>query len=155
LNQYEAMFLFDPTFGASQENCEREVHRLLERAKAEVLFSGRWDERRLAYKIKGRKRGVYWLTYFKAPPDRIPSLERDAQISENLLRVLIVRADDVTPELMEKFARARGADLTPSAPPAGGVEAAGPPQEHGEAVAAVALGFERQGEPAVVGARED
>ena len=58
MNQYEAMFLFDPTFGSSFENCEREIQRLLERADAEIVFCRTWDERRLAYKIKGRKRCV-------------------------------------------------------------------------------------------------
>ena len=49
MNLYEAMFLLDPTFGASMENCESEIKRLLGRAEAEVVFIGKWDERRLAY----------------------------------------------------------------------------------------------------------
>jgi len=101
LNQYEAMFLFDPTFGASFDACESEVKRLMDRAEAELLFCRKWEERRLAHRIKGRKRGVYVLVYFKAPADRITPLERDAQISENILRLLVLRADYVTPELME------------------------------------------------------
>lgn len=101
MNQYEGMFLFDPTFGSAFEACEAEVRRLMDRASAELVFCRRWDERRLAYRIKGRKRGVYALTYFRSAPDRIGSIERDVQISENVLRVLILRADEVTPDLME------------------------------------------------------
>jgi len=102
LNQYEAMFLFDPTFGASFENCETEVRRLMDRAEAELVFCRKWDDRRLAYRIKGRKRGVYVLTYFKAKPGKIVPLERDAQLSEDILRVLVLRAEGVTPEAMEQ-----------------------------------------------------
>jgi len=40
LNQYEGMYLFDPTFGASWENCEGEVRRLMDRAGAEIILSG-------------------------------------------------------------------------------------------------------------------
>ena len=105
------MFLFDPTFGESVENCEGEIRRLLERAQGELLFSKKWDERRLAYKLKGRKRGVYWLTYFKAPTDRIAGLERDCQISETVLRILVLRADGVTPDMMERAVAAHGAEL--------------------------------------------
>jgi len=101
LNQYEAMFLLDPTFGASWENSEAEVRRILGRADADVVFCKKWAERRLAYKVKGRKRGVYVLTYFKSPADKIKGIERDAQLSENILRVLVLRADDITPEKME------------------------------------------------------
>lgn len=104
MNQYEAMFLFDPTFGASFENCESVIRRLMDRADAEIVFCRKWDERRLAYKIKGRKRGVYVLVYFKAPAEKVGSIERDAQITEEILRLLILRADGVTPEAMEKAA---------------------------------------------------
>ena len=122
MNQYEAMFLFDPTFGASFDACESEVKRLMDRAEAELLFCRKWEERRLAHRIKGRKRGVYVLVYFKAPADKITPLERDAQISENILRLLVLRADYVTPELMELALRhheasAAGEDGPPTGRP--------------------------------------
>src|SRR3990172_4814663 len=101
------MFLFDPTFGASFENCENEIRRLMTRAEAEILLCQRWDERRLAYKIKGRKRGVYVLVFFKAPTDKITPLERDAQLSEQILRLLVLRADGLTLEMMQQAAAAR------------------------------------------------
>lgn len=110
MNLYEAMFLLDPTFGASMENCESEIRRLLGRAEAEVNFIGKWDERRLAYRINGRKRGVYVLVYFTAPTDKIAGLVRDVQISEEILRLLVLRADDVTREMMERHCEMRGAD---------------------------------------------
>ena len=102
MNQYEAMFVFDPTFGNSYEKCETEIRRLLERARGEMIRCGKWDERRLAYRIKGRKRGVYVLAYFKAPPDGIAGLEHDAKLSEDILRLLVVRADHMTREAMER-----------------------------------------------------
>jgi len=101
------MFLFDPTFGSAFEKCEGEVRRLMDRASAELLFCRKWDERRLAYRIRGRKRGVYVLTYFKADTDKITPLERDAKLSENILRLLVLRADDVTPEYMERMVSSR------------------------------------------------
>ena len=108
LNQYEGMFLLDPTFGNSFEKCETEIRRLMDRAEAELLFCRKWDERRLAYRIRGRKRGVYVLTYFKAAPGKITPLERDAELSENILRLLVLRADGVTPEHMENTVPGRG-----------------------------------------------
>ncbi|MCH7704054.1 MAG: 30S ribosomal protein S6 [Planctomycetes bacterium] len=106
MKQYEAMFLFDPNFGSSFENCEKEIRRLMDRAEAELVFCRLWDERRLAYRIKGRKRGVYVLTYFKAATDRITGLERDVNISEDILRVLVTRADHMTTDMMERALQA-------------------------------------------------
>ncbi len=102
LRQYEAMFLFDPTFGSTFENCEQEIRRLLERAEAQILFCRKWDERRLAFKVNGRKRGIYVLVYFQACPTKIHPLERDARLSEHLLRLLVLRADGLTREDMER-----------------------------------------------------
>ncbi len=101
MKQYEAMFLFDPTFASSFEKCESEIHRLMERAGAELIICRKWDERRLAFRINGRKRGVYVLTYFKAPPEGAASLEHDAKLAENILRLLVLRADDLTREDMD------------------------------------------------------
>lgn len=105
LRQYEGMFVFDPTFGSSFDNCEREIQRLLERAEGEILVCRKWDDRRLAYRIDGHKRGVYVLVYFRAPPSKIRPLERDAQLSEPLLRLLVLQAEGVTREDMEKAVR--------------------------------------------------
>ena len=101
MNQYEGMFLFDPTFGSSDEQCEAEINRLMERASAELVLCRKWEERRLAYRVNGRKRGVYVLTYFKAAADKIGGIERDVKLSETVLRVLILRADGMTLEHME------------------------------------------------------
>ncbi len=110
MNQYEAMFLFDPTFGNAFEKCEAEIRRLMERAQAEMLFCRKWNETRLAFRIKGRKRGVYVLVYFKAAQDKIVLLERDAKLSERILRLLVLRADHMTREAMERLLPSQGAE---------------------------------------------
>lgn len=103
-NQYEAMFVFDPSVAGDFQKAEDEIRRLMERAEAEIVFCRKWDERKLAYEIRGRKRGLYVLVYFRAAPEMIAPLERDAQIRDPILRLLVLRADDVTPEAMNAFA---------------------------------------------------
>ena len=94
---YEGMFLVDagsPDFEASSQP----VRTVLERSEAELLAIKPWDERRLAYEIKGRKRGLYVLTYFKLDPAKVTELERDAELNEDVLRMLVLRRDRVTDE---------------------------------------------------------
>lgn len=100
MNQYEIMFLFDPTFGTDWPAVEKEIDRLMQRAKAEIILTKRLEERKLAYEIEGRKRGLYVLTFFRAPSESISSLERDCRLSEMVLRVLILRVDGLTEERM-------------------------------------------------------
>ena len=47
---------------------------------------------------------MYALTYFNADPSKIKPMERDAQLSERILRLLVLRADGVTQERMDFFA---------------------------------------------------
>lgn len=101
MNTYEAMFLFDTSRAADYPAMEAEVGRLMERAGAELLLCKRWDERKLAYPVNGRKRGCYVLTYFKAPADKITALEADAKLSEMIMRLLVLRADQVSKETMQ------------------------------------------------------
>jgi small subunit ribosomal protein S6 len=143
LNQYEAMFLFDPTYATDFQNAKAEVERILERAGAEIVFLTKWDERKLAYEIKGRKRGCYVLLYFKCPPEGIGKIERDARLSEPVLRILITRADGVTQEHIDRLLPGdRSADVDAleeradkTAPPEdkGATEDSAEPKDRGEA----------------------
>jgi len=101
---YEAMFLFDPSMATQWEAVESEIGRIMQRAHAEMIGIKKWDERRLAYEIKHRKRGCYALTYFKAPHDSISGIERDARLSEMILRALVLRCR-LTDEQLAAFGR--------------------------------------------------
>ena len=89
---YEGMFLLDAGNSDFQAASEP-ITRLLDRAEADVLSIKPWEERRLAYEIRGRKRGLYVLTYFSADPARITELEHDCELDERVLRALILRRD--------------------------------------------------------------
>lgn len=135
-NKYEAMLMFDPAVATDWDKIKAEVDRLMERAEATVLVCGKWDERRLAYEIRGVKRAVYVLTYFEAEPGKIAALERDAELSESIVRYLVVRADHVTDEKM-KEAVTSGAAGEVEGPPRRREEGEGPTESRpaGEKVA--------------------
>lgn len=98
---YEGLFLFPQSAVGDMQAAIDHVNSILERADAEVLALSKWDERRLAYDIKGNKRGVYFLTYFKVENDKLAGIERDCNLSEQLLRALVTRADHIPNELIE------------------------------------------------------
>ncbi len=103
MKRYEGMFLFDNAVARDWAAIEQEVHRLCDRIKAELLVCVKFDERKLAYEIQRRKRGTYVLTYFEAPEERITQLERDARLSESVLRLLVLRADHVPEERINEL----------------------------------------------------
>ncbi|MBS0189198.1 MAG: 30S ribosomal protein S6 [Planctomycetes bacterium] len=99
--QYEAMFLFGQSTAADLAGCVAHLNEILQRASAETIAMRKWDDRRLAYEIGGQKRGTYILTYFKAPNESMSGFERDCNLSEKILRHLVIRADHMTVEQMQ------------------------------------------------------
>lgn len=95
---YEAMFLVSPTVAAELNSAVEHINEILGRGDAEVLAMKKWDERRLAYEIDKNRRGVYFLVYFACDPVRIEDIDRGCNLSEKILRSMIVRADHLTEE---------------------------------------------------------
>ncbi len=100
---YEGMFLIDSSqAGADWDGIMAAIRTTLEKAGAEIDSIRKWDERRLAYDIKGKSRGTYILSYFKVDGERIQDIERSVQLSEKIMRVLILSAERQRPEDIEK-----------------------------------------------------
>jgi small subunit ribosomal protein S6 len=62
---------------------------------AKILSSRRWDERRLAYPIRGQHRGTYLLLYFAVDTQALIPIRRDLQFNEAVLRSLLVDCPEV------------------------------------------------------------
>lgn len=98
INTYEAMFLLSPAVAADLGGALAHINEILQRGHAEVIAMKKWFEGRLAYEVKGQKRGVYILTYFNAPAGDIAHIERDCNLSEKIMRALILRCDHLSVE---------------------------------------------------------
>ena len=97
------MFLVDS--GAASDDWDamiQTIHNLLTRYGADIESIKKWDSRRLAYKIRGKTHGTYILTYFRIDGTNISAIERDVQLSEDILRILILRTDKMSDEDIQK-----------------------------------------------------
>jgi len=107
---YEGMFLVDSTFAASSwDEVIALLQRIFDRAKAEVINIRKWDERRLCYEIKRCRRGTYILAYFKADTSTLTAIERDVNLSEQILRSIMIRADYLSKNEDEALAQMNAA----------------------------------------------
>jgi small subunit ribosomal protein S6 len=92
---YEGLFIFDSNrFARDRDALAREVEGYVEAAGGELLVSRLWEERRLAYAIKGQRKGAYWLMYFRLPTLQLTGLTRQCEINDSILRQLFVRLPD-------------------------------------------------------------
>jgi len=96
--QYEVMFLISQSAAADFNALIAHLNEIFARAHAEIIAMKKWDERRLAYEMDKQKRGVYILCYVRCDTRAIAGMERDCNLSEKIMRVMILRADHLSPD---------------------------------------------------------
>jgi small subunit ribosomal protein S6 len=93
-NLYEAMFVVDIAKGGSEfPGVISHIADIINRQGADIDRIEKWEERKFAYPIKGVKRGIYILCYFTAEGEAISEIRRLFRLSEQVLRVLILKTD--------------------------------------------------------------
>ena len=93
--RYEGMFLVESGLASRDwDGVEKQLRDLVEKSGGSVLSAGKWDERKLAYEIRGAKRATYWLCYFRASTDVPEKIRRSAVLMETVLRSMVLALDE-------------------------------------------------------------
>lgn len=107
-HEYEAMFLLDNAAAtADWEGTAAVVDQILAKYGATAVQKEKWDERKLAYEIRGHKRATYYLVYFRAPAGSIPSIRGDLDLAEKVIRYLVIALDEPIEVHVKKRAEER------------------------------------------------
>ncbi len=113
-NVYELMLCFDSNrFSRDPDGTSGEIVELIEKAGGEILVSRLWEERRLAYTIKGQRKGTYWLMYVGLEAGKVAGLRRQFQITESILRFLLLKID---PRIVDALVAHAQSAPVPAAP---------------------------------------
>jgi len=100
LNTYEGMFLLNSVEAKRDwDGTAAHVQDILKKHGAEVATNYRWDERKLAYEVNRQKRGTYYLVYFRCPTEALVAIRRDCELSEIVMRQLILRWSGEAPPM--------------------------------------------------------
>ena len=94
VKQYETVFIATPVL--SEEQMKETVKKyidLLTSKGAEIVYENNWGMRKLAYPIRKKTTGFYYLIEFKAEGSVINDLEIAYKRDERLLRFLTVSLD--------------------------------------------------------------
>ena len=106
-NVYEGLFILDTDlYSRNPDEVSGQVASAVSQFGGEVLLTRLWDERKLAYPIKGHRRGTYWLSYFQLDPQRVKELTRQFQLSNSVLRFLFLKVDPRLVETLVEHAKA-------------------------------------------------
>lgn len=94
VNTYEGLFIFDSNrYARDPAGVVNQIAEAVSRNGGELLVSRLWEERRLAYPIKGHRKGTYWLTYFRIEGRKLAGLDRDCRLNDVVLRHLFIKID--------------------------------------------------------------
>ena len=94
VKQYETVFIVTPVL--SEEQMKETVKKytdLLTEKGAEIVYTNNWGMRKLAYPIKKKSSGFYYLIEFKAEGNVSADLEVAYKRDERMLRFLTVSLD--------------------------------------------------------------
>jgi small subunit ribosomal protein S6 len=115
---YEGMFLLDnDVVRAGWNAAKHQVTDLVTKHGGKVVTARRWSERKLAYPVRGRRRGTFLLMYYELPRTGIPPFVRDLDLSESLLRYLLLRCDALPEGEAALAAQESAADYSAPVPP--------------------------------------
>ena len=91
IKDYESMVILVPQLSedeAAKEN-ENAVSVILDNG-GELVKTDIWGKRQLAYPIKKQNEGHYFINYFKMESEKVKTVQRLYNISETILRFIII-----------------------------------------------------------------
>jgi small subunit ribosomal protein S6 len=115
---YEIMFLLDNNaVRAGWKEAKAAATALIEKHGGKVLTARRWDERKLAYAIRQRRRGTYLLAHGELEAAGVATLRRELDLTESVLRYLILQVEAVPPGELELTQAESAAGFVVPVPP--------------------------------------
>lgn len=122
-NVYECMFIFNANaYARNPAAAANSVNELVDSNGGEMLASRLWNEQKLAYPIKGHRKGAYWLTYFRIDSSKMVKFNRACQLNDTILRHLAIKLD---PRLVEPMVAVAKGEVPAAAESTEETEAAG------------------------------
>ena len=111
-NVYECMLIYDSnSYARDPAGVGAKITKMVGTCGGEILVSRLWNEQKLAYPIKGHRKGAYWLSYFRLDSTKLTEFNRACRLEDDILRSLTLRVD---PRLVDTLvAHAKGERIMP------------------------------------------
>ncbi len=91
---YELTYVLRPLDDAALNAVNERINTSIATAGGEIVSRNDWGKRRLAYPIKKITEGNYVSLQVNLPPTAVRPIERALQLSDDVLRYLVIRVDE-------------------------------------------------------------
>ena len=103
IKQYETVFIATPVLSDAQmKEAVAKYTGFIKENGGEIVYEEDWGLRQLAYPIKKRTSGFYYLIEFKAETSLVASLETQYRRDERIIRFLTVKLEKYAAQYAEK-----------------------------------------------------
>ncbi len=94
MRNYELAYIASPDLDEETlTDLQDRIRGWIEDAGGEVVDVEQWGRRKLAYPIDNNRDGFYYFVQTQMPSQGPAALERDLQVTEEVLRYMVIRRD--------------------------------------------------------------
>ena len=94
MKDYELTLVLDPDLSSEdQKKLTEKIKKIIEDTKGKVEKVNDWGKRELAYPIKKKKMGFYFLWEIKLALGDLDKIDKKIKIEEGVMRYLIIRKE--------------------------------------------------------------
>ncbi|HPC98573.1 MAG TPA: 30S ribosomal protein S6 [Bacteroidales bacterium] len=111
MNHYETVFIATPVLSENQmKEAVQKFKKIITENGGELVHEENWGLKKLAYPIKKKSTGFYYLIEFRGPGDIVEKLELQYRRDERIIRYLTFRMDKYAVEYANKKRKQKEAE---------------------------------------------
>ncbi len=94
MRNYEGVFIVSPELAPeTSKGVVTQVQELIAKNGGRVDGLQEWGKKKLAYKIKKKQEGTYFLVNFQLNPTQTKKFEQTLKLNDQILRFLLINKD--------------------------------------------------------------
>ncbi|MDI7259082.1 MAG: 30S ribosomal protein S6 [Thermodesulfobacteriota bacterium] len=95
MRKYESIFILDPDLEEEQaQSAIEKIKGIITQGSGEILKAEDWGKRKLAYDVKKKSKGHYYLIHFSGNPALLSELERNFRVMDAIIKYQSVCLDE-------------------------------------------------------------
>ena len=95
MRNYQSVLILKPDLEEAQvDQSVEKITSILQKFSGAILKLDKWGKKRLAYRVKKNKFGYYLNIYHTCEPGKVPDLEREYQLYDQVIKYLVIRLEE-------------------------------------------------------------
>lgn len=95
MRSYQSLIILKPDLEDAQvDQVIEKIGRFIQKSGGSTLKLEKWGKKRLAYKVKKNKFGIYINIYHTCANDKVAELEKEYQLYDQIIKYMIIKIED-------------------------------------------------------------